>query len=288
MIKCLLLTIVLTLNACTSTPDLRPHAFIHSENKMRQGISSYQQDNYLQAIKSFKQALTLYQSIDNQKGILLARINLIESALAISQFKLAQQNLALLGNTEHLPSDLSNKIILLKAHNSYLQEQFQDALQTLQPLLPQIQDIQTTLSAKQIDLLLTVTKFTTFAHSAEAIHWFNQVDAIMRNNSNIDFNQKALFKRLSAHIALQKNHQELAIPLMQQSIDIYKSMANRRAIATCLEELSQFYYMRENIPATHESLNRALFIRQWLKDTYKTAVLIKQLNKLEAEATLPD
>jgi len=42
MIRCLLITAILSLNACTSTPDMRPHAVIQSENFMQQGIKAYQ------------------------------------------------------------------------------------------------------------------------------------------------------------------------------------------------------------------------------------------------------
>ena len=288
MIKRLLLITVFSLNACTSTPDIRPHAVIQSEKIMQQGLKAYQQDRYLQAINSFNKALVLYQSIDQQNGILLARINLIESALAISRFDLAEQNFALLGNTEFLQPGLNSKIILLKAHNFFLQERYHEAQQTLDPLLPQLPDIYDKPSPKQINLLLTKTIFAIFALSADADSWFKQLDTVIVENSNINIKQKALFKRLSAHIALQKNNKEQAINLMQQAIDLYKSSANRRAIATCLQEIAQFYYTMQNITAANDSLNRALLIRKWLNDTYKTKALIQQLQLLGSEAVLSD
>jgi tetratricopeptide (TPR) repeat protein len=267
---------------------MRPHAVIQSENFMQQGIKAFQQDNFLQAINSFNKALVLYQSIDEQNGILLARINLIESALAISRFDLAEQNFALIGNTERLPPALSSKIILLKAHELFLQEHYHDALKTLDPLLAQLPDTYKEPDSGQINLLLTKTKFAIFAHSADANSWFKRLDAVMAENSTINLKQKALFKRLSAHITQQKNNQEQAITLMQQAIDLYKSKANRRAIATCLQEIAQFYYTRQNYIAAHESLNRSLLIRKWLKDTYKTTVLDQQLQLLDSEAVLTD
>jgi len=288
MIRCLLITAILFLNACTSTPDMRPHAVIQSESIMQQGIKAYQQDNYLQAIKSFNKALVLYQSIDEQNGILLARINLIESALAISHFDLAEQNFALIGNTDRLQPGLSSKIILLKAQSLFLQEQYHNALQTLAPLLTHPPDSYKEPGSRQINLLFTKTKFAIFAQSADADNWFKQLDAVMAENSTINIQQRALFKRLSAHIAQQKNNPDQAITLMQEAIDMYKSKANRRAIATCLQELAQFYYARQNIIATHESLSRALLIRKWLKDTYKTTILVKQIQSLNSEAVLSD
>ena len=286
MIKSLFFTSVLVLNAFTNTSDIRPHAAIQSENIMLQGIKAFQQDNYLQAIASFNKALVLYQSIDDQNGILLARINLIESALAISRFDLAEQNFILLGNIEFLQPRLKSKIILLKAHNFFLQEQYHEALQALHPLLAQLPDIYKKLSPEQVNLLLTQTKFAVFSHSADAISWFEQLDTVMAENSMIDIKQKALFKRLSAHMAQQRNNSDQAITLMQQAIALYKSNTNRRSIATCLQEIAGFYYSRKNVKAAYESLSRALFIRKWLKDTYKTEALVQQLQLLDSKAVL--
>ena len=288
MIKRLLFTAILSLSACTSTPDLRPPVVIQSENIMQQGIKSFQLDHYLQAINSFNKALVLYQSIDEQNGILLTRINLIESALAISRFDLAEQNFALIGNTERLKPALSNKIIFLKAHNFFLQAQYHTALQTLTPLLAELPETYKKPDSRQINLLLTKTKFAIFAHSTDADKWFKQLDAVMAETSTINLKQKALFKRLSAHIAQQRNNTEQAITLMQQAIDLYKSEPNRRAIATCLQEIAQFYYTSQNIIAANDSLNRALLIRKWLKDTYKTAILVQQIRLLNTEAVLSD
>ena len=103
------------------------------------------------------------------------------------------------------------------------------------------------------------------------------------DNSQLTISQQALFKRLAAHIALQQEQHQQAIALMQQSINLYKTKANRRAIATCLEEMAQIYLAKNNYPAARERLTRALAIRQWLKDQYRSTDLINKLKRLSIE-----
>ena len=81
MTKALLIILLLSLNACARRQDIRPQPIIQSEQIMRQGLKFYRQDSYIQAIQTFNKALLLYQSFDDQNGILLAKINLIESIL---------------------------------------------------------------------------------------------------------------------------------------------------------------------------------------------------------------
>ena len=282
MIKRLLLIAILALNACTGTPDKRPHPVIQYKRIIQQGIQAYQQDNYIQAIALFNKARVLCQSIDDQQGILIVKINLIESALAISRFDLAEQNLVSLKNTKFLDSNLDTRIILLTAHSLFLQQHYQHALTTLRPLLSQLPDTHNQLSPKQINLLLTQTKLAVFAHSSDAKDWFKQLSTAMTENSTADLAQKALFKRLAAHMAIQESDTEQAISLMQQAIDSYKLKANRRAIASCLEEIALFYLARKNIIMAKDSLTRALLIRKWLQDTHKTASLVQQLKLLNS------
>ena len=283
MTKALLIILLLSLNACARRQDIRPQPIIQSEQIMQQGLKFYRQDSYIQAIQTFNKALLLYQSFDDQNGILLAKINLIESALAISLFDLAKQTLDSLPSRMLLDESLKNKVLLLTAHSFFLQENYEQALKTIQPLLSQLPEINTPLSRKQINLLLTQTKFAIFAQSAEASQWFEKLNKVILDNSQLTISQQALFKRLAAHIALQKEQHQQAIALMQQSINLYKTKANRRAIATCLEEMAQIYLAKNNYPAARERLTRALAIRQWLKDQYRSTDLINKLKRLSIE-----
>lgn len=280
MIKGLLLVCILSLQACAGTRDIRPYAFIQSEQFMQQGIKAYQHDQYLEAIRFFNKASVLYQSIDDQDHLLIARINMIKSALAISRFELATQTFTLIAASEISDPKLSAQITLLTAHHLFLQQHYQAALQTFAPLLQQLPTVAQPLNTEQLDLLLIQTKLALFAHSPDAINWFQRLAELIPEHSGATVAQNALFNRLAAQMALQTGNKEQASVLMQHALDLYKSKAKRRAIASCLEELAKIHIARQDKPAAKAAFNRALVIRQWLKDSYKTQLITQQLQTL--------
>jgi tetratricopeptide (TPR) repeat protein len=279
MTKSALLILMLALNACTSTPDTRPYALTQSEQLMRQGITAYQQDHYAQASKSFNNAIILYQSIDDQHGVLLAQINLIKSTLAISQFTQAEQVFSTLNDKAATPA-LRAQITALRAHHLFLQQKYLAALHTFAPLLKQLSDRYAPVNNTQIKRLLMQTKYALFAQATDASAWFERLSAVIPGNTQVSNAQLALFHRLAAHNALQAGQHTQALTLMQGALTSYKAAVNRRAIAACLQELANIHIAMHDIPAAKQALGRALFIRKWLQDGYKTQQLSQQLAAL--------
>ncbi|BCG65953.1 MAG: hypothetical protein methR_P3825 [Methyloprofundus sp.] len=279
MTKSALLIIMLVISACSSTPDPRPYALTQSEQLMQQGISAYQQDNYPQASKSFNAAITLYQSIDDQHGVLLAQINLIKSNLAISQFALTEQIFSTLNTNTATPA-LRAQIIALRAHSLFLQQNYPAALHTFAPLLKQLSDRHAPVNNAQIKLLLMQTKYALFARTPDAPIWFQRLSTVMTDNTQVSSAQLALFNRLAAHNALHAGRHTQALTLMQTSLTSYKAIVNRRATAACLQELAKIHIAMHNIVAAQQALGRALLIRQWLQDSYKTQQISQQLAAL--------
>ncbi len=280
MTNYLCLILILSITACTGTLDTRPDVFIQSERLMQQGISAYRQDNYPQASKAFNKAINLYQSIDDQQGILLAHINLIKSRLAISQFTQAEQTLANL-NTRMAPPALRAQITALQAHALFLQQNYKSALQTFAPLLQQIPKNHAPMSNAQIQWLMLQTKYALFAHTADAPAWFDRLTTALSKHDNSSPLQTALFNRLGAQAALQNGQIEKAMQLMHTALAGYKAKAHRRATASCLQELAVIHLAHHDIAAAKQALNRALRIRQWLQDSYKTQQITQQLTTLK-------
>ncbi len=281
MIKYLIIIVILGLNSCTSRYDIRPYALVQSESFMQQGVNAYQQDRYTDAIRSFENAVNSYQSIDNQTGILSAKINLIESALAISHFAIVEKNLFSLENIMSSQPAINTRITLLRAHYYFSQEQYLNAEQTVKPLLSQLSEIDRSLSSDQINILLAQTKFSIFSHTLDAVNGFKQLTTVINNNSKVNVIQKALYYRLAAQLALQQQDIEQAITLMQQSIDLYKLKANRRSIAICLQEMAEIYLAGQNIKLAQENFTRALFIRKRLGDEYKSTILTQKITQIQ-------
>lgn len=284
MIKVFFFTSILILTACsTSTHDLRPLPVIQYEDTMRQGIHSYQRDDYVGAISSFKKALFLCQSIDDHRGILFVKINLIKSAQAINELELAEKNLTSIKDIKQIDPNINSQIILLQAQQFFLQKRYNKALKAIAPLISLLPEKANQYHTQQINLLLTQTKFAVFSDLANTKDWFEKSKTVISNNSIINNKQRALFKRLSAHITQKDKKYDLALELMQQAINSYKLKYNRRAIATCLEEKAAIYLAMKNITAAQKSLIRAKSIREWLQDTHKTQLLDEQLQLLGNE-----
>lgn len=279
MTKNIVLILMLAISACTSTPDTRPYALTQSEQLMQQGIKAYQQDNYSQASKSFNDAIILYQSIDDQHGILLAQINLIKSSLAISQFALAEQIFTTLNDNTATPA-LRAQITALRAHSLFLQQNYPAALHTFAPLLSQLSDRHAPVNNTQIKLLLMQTKYALFARTPDAPTWFERLSAVMAGNTQLSSAQLALFNRLAAHNALHTGRHAQALTLMQAALTSYKAEVNRRATAACLQELAKIHIAMHDILAAQQALGRALLIRKWLQDSYKTQQISQQLAAL--------
>jgi len=258
MIKCLFLLLILS--SCTRLPDLRPTPIIQSESLLQKGIKAYQQDNYTLAINLFSQAKRVYQSIDEQQGQTLATLNLIEAALAINQLSVAQQNLSQIH--QHPKSKL------LYARLLFAKKSYPQALQAL-PVF----------NNKTINQRLTQLKFVLFAQDKSSPTTLKNLREAIKKTP-LDTAQQALFNRLLALKYLQDKHPKKALPLITSSLNYYKKQADRRAIATCLQEMAAIQIALGKLTSAKNTLNRALFIRQWLKDKIKTQELQKLINRL--------
>jgi len=265
MIKYVLILFAISLSACTTQQDLRPPAIIKSEAMLYQGIKAYQQEHYHLAIQLFKKSHMLYQSIDDQKGQAIANYNLIEAALAVHQLALVKQTINQLD-----PSD--NKSQLL-ARYLFANKNYQAALLALP---------QTSNNTPDLNQDLIRLKFAIFAKSTLVE---SKYKAIKEQFDSSNKAQKALFNRLESLIAVQNNQPEKALNLLKNSLSYYKSMANRRAIATCLQEISIIYSLQKDPKNAEDTLKRALLIRTWLKDGLKIQKLQGLLRQYSNKST---
>ena len=92
MIKFLLMIISLNLMSCIIPPDLRPDVYSQAEGLLQLGVEAYKHDHYQRAIKHFEQAIVLYQSVADEKGVYSAWLNITNTALAYSNFSKAKEN----------------------------------------------------------------------------------------------------------------------------------------------------------------------------------------------------
>jgi tetratricopeptide (TPR) repeat protein len=269
----LLTTLSLILSACVTTPDLRPDSYLKSETLLQEGLTAYRNDNFTEAQQKFSRALQLYQSFDNYKGIALARMNLVETALANSDFATAQSYLTQLKQTDLEPV-LQRKRIVLEAKFQFEQQHYAAALNSLKPLLSELDGLQK-LDEEQLSLLAMQVRLEVLILPATESKTLAKFSAALAENPSPHY--QALLNRSLAVVAVQRKDYQTATNLLTTALAYYKEQANRRSIAACLEELADVEIAQQHFQPAKNYLERALVIRQWLKNDLKIAKLKEKL-----------
>jgi hypothetical protein len=271
MIKLVILVLSLTLPACAGSSDVRPDIYNKGENLLHNGLIAYKEDDFPTALQKFNSALLFYQSLDDIKGAQLARINLVETSLALNDFAATEQQLTILKQQDvdgFLDEPFKNKVILLEVKLLFQQQRYNEALTTIKPLLLQL-DKQDLTDNTKLNLLATAARLETLISSGTKPQWLNKFRASLAQEKEPQQPKfQIILKRIDAIIASQKQQYHEALKLLHEALDYYKLQADRRAIASCLEEIAATELAQNNKSQALEYLKRALTIRAWLKDQY--------------------
>jgi len=271
MIKLVILVLSLTLPACAGSSDVRPDIYNKGENLLRNGLIAYKEDDFPTALQKFNSALLFYQSLDDIKGAQLARINLVETSLALNDFAATEQQLTILKQQDvdgFLDEPFKNKVILLEVKLLFQQQRYNEALTTINPLLLQL-DKQDLTDDTKLNLLATAARLETLISSGTKPQWLNKFRASLAQEKEPQQPKfQIILKRIDAIIASQKQQYHEALKLLHEALGYYKLQADRRAIASCLEEIAIIELAQNNKSQALEYLKRALTIRAWLKDQY--------------------
>ncbi len=157
---------------------------------------------------------------------------------------------------------------MLEVKLLFQQQRYNEALIAIKPLLLQL-DKQDLTDNKKLNLLATAARLETLISSGTKPQWLNKFRASLaqeREPQQPKF--QIILKRIDAIIASQKQQYHEALKLLHEALDYYKLQADRRAIASCLEEIAVIELAQNNKSQALEYLKRALTIRAWLKDQY--------------------
>jgi len=269
MIKLVIIILSLTLPACAGSPDVRPDIYSKGENLLHSGLIAYKKDDFPNALQKFNSALLFYQSLDDIKGAQLARINLVETSLALNDFAATEQQLTILKQQDvdgFLDEPFKNKVILLEVKLLFQQQRYNEALTTIKPLLLQL-DKQDLTDNTKLNLLATAARLETLISAGTKPQWLDKFRASLEREPQQPKFQ-IILKRIDAIIASQKQQYHEALKLLHEALGYYKLQADRRAIASCLEEIAVIELAQNNKSQALEYLKRSLTIRAWLKDQY--------------------
>jgi hypothetical protein len=284
----LLIILSLTLFACASSPDLRPDIYSKGENLLHDGLVAYKNDDFPTALQKFYSALLFYQSLDDSKGIQLSRINLVETSLALSDFATTELQLTILKQQSvngTLDESFNNRVILLEVKLLFQQQRYNEALAAIEPSLLQL-DKQELTDNKKLNLLATAARLETLISAGTKPRWLDKFrTALAEEQAPRQPKFQIVLKRIDALIASQKQQYHEALKLLHEALNYYKLETDRRAIASCLEEIAGIELAQNNKSQALEYLERSLTIRTWLKDQYnidkiqQKIVLINQQSK---------
>jgi tetratricopeptide (TPR) repeat protein len=269
MIKPVILILSLSLLACAGDPEVRPDRYSKGDNLLQSGLIAYKKDDFPDALQKFDSALLFYQSLDGTRGVQLSRINRVETLLALSNFAAVEQQLAILKQqaVDGFPDEsFKDRVILLEVKWLFQQQRYSEALAAIEPLLLPL-DKREPADNNELNLLATAARLETLISAKTKPRWLDKFrTALAQEPQQPKF--QTILKRIDATIPSQKQQYREALKLLHEALGYYKLQADRRAIASCLEDIAAIELAQNNKSQALGYLKRALSIRVWLKDPY--------------------
>lgn len=270
----LLSLLFLHLIGCTSVSDMRPEVVRKGEYYLEHGVDAYANSDYVTATDFFQKALAQYRSIDDTHGVLLARINLAETAMATgnSQAVLNQLDAAEEVAQRSSADTYHKRLQLLRAQVYWRERDSKRVLTLIEPLLPQFDEKGKPEERPDLLSLTAVILRTDIAFSKieedheNAIRWTRRLEACLRSNDDTTPLHNARLNRFKALLAYRDGHVNRALEMLDQALVEYRQAAVRPAIAATLTETARLYMSMKKWPEAEERLRRALYVRVWILD----------------------
>lgn len=275
----LLASLLGMLAGCVSPPEQRPEALLQGERFLTQGVLAYRADNYPLAAAEFSHALTHYQGLDHRQGILLSRINLAETALAVSNYEAAVRQVAAAVPLAASEGDVvqQERLTLLRSSIALKQGHYATTLELLTPLLASgLNDAELKRGALANRAALALA-----LEADDAPAWVDRFAASVRKDESL-FN--ARLQRFQAQLALRRGEQAQAEALLQAALDTYKAIPSRSGTAATLEEWGHQLVVQSRWDEAEDRLLRALRIRLWLLDRGSSAADLQIMAAINAAA----
>lgn len=150
----------------------------------------------------------------------------------------------------------------------FQQQRYNEALAAIEPLLLHLDEQEPT-ENNELNLLAIAARLETLISAGTKPQWLDKFRAALtRERDPRQPKFQIILKRIDAIIASQKQQYHEALKLLHEALGYYKSEADRRSIASCLEEIAVIELAQNNKSQALKYLNRSLTIRAWLKDQY--------------------
>ena len=284
-ISCWLL-FCLAVTGCGGKVVTRPTVLLDAESYTNEGLDSFAEARWNNAQLLFSRALSLYQGIDDQQGILYSHINLAEVALSKREYSTVDRHLNFAADIAKKGSlqQYQGRISLLYALNALQQKKTAQAESMLQPLLPEFTGDKMVIipDTIQIAAIANRTKIAFVQKQGEQLWTLRYENALrLTTGNNLDLDARLL--RFQSSLMLRQGNYQKAESSLQQALSLYKKNVSRPGIAATLSELGALYMIQARWQDASDYLNRSVAVYRYLGDINKIIDETEHLVVVEAE-----
>ncbi len=275
--------VLLILTGCGGNSVTKPTVFLDAESHTNTGMQAFVEANWGQAKWSFNRALSLYQGIDDQLGVLSSHINLAEVALSLHDSVTVNNNLSHASNIANISlQQYQTRITLLYAINALQQKKIPLAKSLLQSLLPEFNE--NTLSSVpdiiQITAIANRAKIA-FIQNQNEILWTQRYANGLKLLADNNYGLEARLLRFQSLLLQREGKNEESESNLQQALSKYKKNIFRPGIAETLFELGKLYITENRLRDARHYLNRSINIFHYLGNNAKVIEVKEKLVNVE-------
>jgi tetratricopeptide (TPR) repeat protein len=286
LILCLLCLIVALNGGCGGHPITRPTVLLDAENDTNEGIHAFAESNWQRAQRLFNRALSVYQGLDHQQGILESYINLAEVALSVRDYHASHGYLDKAADIIKTSSlgDYQRRITLLNVQQALQENQIALAESFLQPLLSAFNGTiaATVPDTIQITAIANRTKIAFMRHQDEAL-WVQGFAEALKISDMKNYDLEARLLRFQSSLLQSQGDYSASESKLEQALSIYKNNLSRTGIAVTLAELGQLYMHQSQWQKALDYFNRSITVYQYLGDSDNVNQMTKNRGEVELE-----
>lgn len=272
----LLAALALALGACGSHPPAESAAVIEPREALLTGMQSYDDQRYLVATQQFVKAGQLFQSLDDSRGEVMARVNLADCELILGEVKTALEQLAQaqrLVDRDAL-AEFQGRLALLHAQALRESGAAPEARAALDAVLngtaePAVRQA-ALLERARIELEI----------GADGERWLEQARATAPATPLL----RASLERLESLAARRGGDRAGADEHLRRALELFRGDHYRPGIAAMHEELGASAAQAGARAAARDHYERALAIREWLGDRVHSDAAKAALSRLGSES----
>jgi tetratricopeptide (TPR) repeat protein len=278
-----ILLVLLILTGCGGNSVTKPTVFLDAETYTNMGMQAFVEGDLGQAKWSFNRALSLYQGIDDQLGVLSSHINLAEVALSLQDSVTVNNNLSRASDIANISlQQYQTRITLLYALNALQQKQIPLAKSLLQSLLPEF-DKKSLVSIPDIIQMTAIANRTkiAFIQNQNEILWTQRYANGLKLLADNNYGLEARLLRFQSLLLQREGKNEESESNLQQALSKYKKNIFRPGIAETLFELGKLYITEDRWQDAHHYLNRSINIFRYLGNNAKVTEIKEKLVNVE-------